>query len=128
MTLYLYLAIGGVVGVLSRYQLGVWLTPEGRTGSAFPLATLIINVSGSFLLGLLMRILADTNTSREVRMMLVVGVCGGYTTFSTFSYEMMTLLREGAWAGAFIYAVLSFIGSLLACFAGYALGEFLANR
>lgn len=128
MALYLYLAAGGVVGVLSRYQLGVWLTPTHRTGSAFPLATLVINITGSFLLGFLMRFLADIDVSREVRMMLVVGLCGGYTTFSTFSYEMMTLLREGAWGSAFLYTFLSLMGSLLACLAGYALAEFLARR
>ncbi len=128
MKLYLYLCAGGIVGVLSRFQLGVWISSGERGGSGFPLATLMVNVTGSFLLGFLMRYLTETAVSREIRAMLTVGLCGGYTTFSSFSYETMSLLTEGAWKTAAAYSIASVVGSLLACFAGYALAEIIIRR
>ena len=74
---YLFLAIGGVVGVIARYQLGVWIS--GWNSTSFPWATLAINVTGSLALGFFMRYLTGVSSSPEVRLMLTTGFCGGYT-------------------------------------------------
>jgi len=128
MKIYLYVGAGGIVGVIARYQLGIWISSTARFGTGFPVATLVINLTGSLLLGLLMRYLTETAASPEVRAMLTIGLCGGFTTFSTFGYETMSLLTEGAWRTAVVYTISSAAGSVLACFAGYATGEMLVRR
>src|ERR1044072_4775792 len=93
---YLYLAIGAVAGTVARYRLGIWVTGQQSGSTVFPWGTLVINISGSLLLGGLMRYFVSTpDASRELRLMLAVGFCGAYTTFSTFSYESFALLAEG---------------------------------
>ncbi len=128
MKFYLYLAIGGVAGVLLRYLLGAWITGAIAGSSDFPAGTFVINVVGSFLLGFLMRYLTETPASREVRAMMTTGFCGGYTTFSTFTYETFTLLRERRYPIAALYASASFGVSLVACFVGFALAEVALRR
>lgn len=112
-----YIALGSAVGGALRFLLGGWIVQ--RAGNTFPVHTLIINVSGSFLLGFLQRYgLEQTTISPEVRAMLTIGFCGGFTTFSAFSYETMTMLEEGAWARAALYAGLSVALTVAAAFAG----------
>jgi CrcB protein len=92
--------------------------------------TLFINVSGSFLLGLVQRYALETTAlSPEVRTMLTIGVLGGYTTFSTFSYETLRLAEEGDWRRASAYIVLSVVLSIAAALVGVAAArELLALR
>lgn len=126
MLLYLYLIAGGAVGVVARHQLWTWLTPA--RGGSYPLPTLLINVSGSLLLGFLMRYLATSSASKESRAMLITGLCGGFTTFSTFSYETVELLTNGRIGAAATYTGISVVASVVACYAGYMLADLAFRR
>lgn len=121
----LAVALGGAVGTLARYGLGTWIQ---RATSTFPLSTLVINVTGSFLLGFLMRWLLSTTATPELRVALTIGVCGGYTTFSTFSYETARLIESGSWARASVYVAASVVVSLVATFAGFAMAVRVVTR
>jgi CrcB protein len=114
------IAIGGAVGSLARYGLGGLMQ---RVSAGFPYGTLAVNILGSLLLGFLMRWLLATTASPELRAGLTIGVCGGFTTFSTFSYEVARLLESGSYARASMYAVASVLVSVLAIFAGFALAR-----
>jgi CrcB protein len=119
-----YVAIGGALGTAARYLLT--LAIQERATGGFPIATLLINVSGSILLGFLMRYgLEGSTTSPEVRLMLTTGFCGGYTTFSTFSYETARLLEGGEWQRSFAYIVASVVVCLGGIFIGFALARML---
>lgn len=98
---YLLVMLGGALGAALRYGLGTWV--QGLSGPGFPWSTFLINLSGSFLIGLVLRLSLDGALSPEWRLFLTVGVLGGYTTFSTFSWETLTLVQQGEWAKAFLY-------------------------
>ena len=123
-----YVAIGSAVGGVSRYLLGGVI--QRVLAASFPAGTLVINVTGSALLGFLLRYALDTpSLTPEIRALLGVGFCGGYTTFSTFSYETLALLEDGDWRRAGVYVTLSVVGSLLATFVGFvAARELIALR
>jgi CrcB protein len=116
---YLFLAIGGVAGVILRYQLGIWIS--GWNSTPFPWATLAINVTGSLALGFLMRYFTSVSSTPEVQLMLTTGFCGGYTTMSTFSYEFVNLMLEGQFSLAVSYMATTMVFAPLACLAGFAL-------
>lgn len=117
-----YVAIGGAIGTAARYLLT--LAIQERAAGGFPIATLLINVSGSILLGFLMRYgLEGSTASPEVRLMLTTGFCGGYTTFSTFSYETARLLEGGEWQRGFAYV----LASVVVCLGGMFIGFWLAR-
>ena len=120
MALVLWIAAGGAIGSSVRHMLNILI---GRTmGDAFPWHTFIINVSGSFAMGLLVTLMAlRWNVSNEMRAFLTTGVLGGYTTFSAFSLDFAELVERKAYMFAGAYAVGSVILSLLAVFAGMAL-------
>ena len=114
-----YIAAGSAIGGVSRYLLGGLL--QRQTGGTFPIGTLVINISGSFLLGLILRYGVETPTlTPETRAFLTIGFCGGYTTFSTFSYETVALMEDGQWPRAALYVALSVGLSMLAAFLGFA--------
>jgi len=122
LSLVLYVGLGGALGSVSRYALTYAI--QSRLVSPFPVATLLINVSGSLLLGFVMRYAADsTSLSAETRLLLTTGFCGGYTTFSTFSYEAVALLEDGEWGRAGVYIGLSLLLSLTAVLLGFALAR-----
>jgi len=123
MSRVLWISLGAVLGANARYWLGVWV--QDRWGAAFPWGTLLINVSGSFLLGLLMGALdGSTRPGAEaLRLAAGVGFLGAYTTFSTFEVEALRLVQRGqAWAAA-AYVAASVLAGLLAAWAGWALGS-----
>jgi CrcB protein len=121
LTLALYVAAGGAIGSVSRYALTTII--QSRQLSPFPTATLLINITGSLLLGFLARYVAESVTSAEIRLLLMTGFCGGYTTFSTFSYETVRLLEDGDYRRATLYVGLSVVLSLAGTFAGFALAR-----
>ena len=121
-------AIGAALGGVARYYLASAI--QQRVGPTFPWGTLVINVSGSLLLGVLMRYaLATPSVSAELRAFLTTGFCGGYTTFSTYSYETAALLEDGQYGRAGTYALASVVLALVATFAGFVLArEWIARR
>lgn len=117
-----YVAIGSAVGGVARFLLSGMLQRSAAT--TFPFWTLVINVTGSLLLGFLMRyFLEGTPASPELRAMLTTGFCGGYTTFSTFSYETVALFEQGDAGRGVSYAVLSVLLALAGLFTGMALAR-----
>jgi CrcB protein len=122
------IAVGAAAGGVARYYLTSWVLV--RTGAAFPWGTLLINVTGSLLLGMIVRYaVATPEMSVELRALLTTGFCGGYTTFSTYSYETAALIETGQYGRAGAYAIGSAALALLATFAGFALvRELLAFR
>jgi CrcB protein len=118
----LVIGIGGFVGAVARYVIALWIGQ--RWGRGFPLGTFVINVSGSFLIGLLMTLMAEKFTfDPRWRLLLVVGFLGAYTTFSTFEYETGALLKDGEWT----YAMLNIILSVVVGFIALKLGEIIAK-
>ena len=90
----LFVALGGAIGSVLRYKIGDWV--QTGTGSGFPYGTLLVNVTGAFIAGLLATYLLErTSVSPEVRTGLLIGVLGGYTTFSTFSLQTLELANAG---------------------------------
>jgi len=110
-------ACGGALGSLSRYVVGVI---AGRLlGSAFPWGTLFINIVGSFAIGVLVEIFAlRWSASEFTRVFLTIGICGGFTTFSTFSLDTFLLLERGDYAAVGAYAVGSVVLAVGGLFAG----------
>jgi CrcB protein len=114
-----YVALGSAVGGVARYLLAAFV--QQRVGLNFPTGTLVVNISGSLLLGFLWRYALGTDViTPEARALLTTGFCGGYTTFSTFSYETMVLLEDGQSARAGVYVVLSVLLSLAGAWLGIA--------
>jgi CrcB protein len=113
---YLLVLVGGAVGSVARYGTGVlagrWLGPD------YPYGTLAVNLIGGFLMGLLVGMLARTGGSEHTRVLIGVGVLGGFTTFSAFSLDAVTMIERGQWGVAVTYALVSVIGSVLALFGG----------
>jgi CrcB protein len=120
--MYWYVALGAAVGGVARYALTAVL--QQRAGPGFPIATLVINVSGSVLLGFLMRYaLGSGSVSPELRALLTTGFCGGYTTFSTFSYETILLFEDGEYGRAGLYVLLSVVIALAGTIAGMKVAD-----
>jgi CrcB protein len=114
-----YIAVGSALGGVSRYLLGGAV--QRAAGAGFPFGTLVVNLTGSFLLGLFLRYAVDTPTlTPEWRAFLTIGFCGGYTTFSTFSYETVALLDDGQWPRAAVYVGLSLGLALIGTLLGFA--------
>jgi CrcB protein len=119
--LYLWIALGSALGGISRF----WLSGViARTfGETFPWGTLIVNVSGSFLIGLIAALTGPDGrvfASSTARLALMAGFCGGYTTFSSFSLQTLSLAQDGDWIGVGANIVLSVALCLAAVWAGYA--------
>ncbi|MEX0755373.1 MAG: fluoride efflux transporter CrcB [Actinomycetota bacterium] len=118
------IAFAGAAGALARYGAG-GLVGRFQDG-AFPWGTLIVNVSGSFLLGLLFALFTERFiVSPELRITLTVGFVGAFTTYSTFSLETLTLLEDGAHGLALLNVVASLVLGLLAAWGGVSLGRSL---
>jgi len=114
------LALGGALGTLARYGLNGVISERFVT---FPLGTMVVNITGCFVIGLL----APLTLRSEWRLFLMIGVCGGYTTFSSFGLQTLNLARDGEW----LFVALNIIGSnllgLLATYAGWVCGRLLSG-
>ncbi|HEY4218113.1 MAG TPA: fluoride efflux transporter CrcB [Gemmatimonadaceae bacterium] len=128
MKLIWYVAIGSALGGVARFWLGGFI--QQRVGPSFPVGTLVINITGSFLLGVLMRYTLQSDVvSPELRTMLTTGFCGGYTTFSTFTYETAMLVEDGEYGRASLYVGASLVIALIGMFLGFAVAnQFIALR
>lgn len=120
MLLYLIIALGGAIGTVTRYALSGYLADQ--IGGAFPWGTLAVNVTGSFAIGFFDAITSPDGrllVSSPSRQFFMIGVCGGYTTFSSFSLQTLNLMREGEWLHAGANATGSFVLCLLAVWLGH---------
>jgi CrcB protein len=116
------IALGSAAGGIARYLIGVAV--QSRASVGFPVATLLINVTGSLLLGFLIRYyVVSPAVSPEFRAMITTGFCGGYTTFSAFSFETASLIEDGDYSRAALYIALSVTLSIAATFGGFALAK-----
>ena len=114
--IYLLIALGGAAGSLLRYLVGGAV--QRTSDSGFPVGTMFVNVSGCFIIGVLVRQFLNMQLSPELRALLIVGFCGGFTTFSTFSAETLGLIEGGEYGRAAGYVVLSVTLCLAATLAG----------
>ena len=121
---YLWVAIGSAIGGVGRYWCGALVS--ARWGDDFPWGTILVNVAGSFVIGVVAAMGETLDRSwlpgHHVRAFIVVGFCGGYTTFSAFSLQTLDLLREGAWMHALGNVVVSVVVCLIAVWLGYLAG------
>lgn len=117
-----YVAVGSAIGGVARYLIGG--LAQRLFDTTFPVGTLLINISGSLLLGAFVRYATETPTfSPDLRAFLTIGLCGGYTTFSTFSYETVALLEDGEWTRAGLYVGASVLLALLGTLLGFMLAR-----
>lgn len=124
LTTTLWICLGGAIGTSARYWIAVWALPISRS---LPWGTILINVTGTFVIGL-----AGTLTlangryplSETARLFIMVGLCGGYTTFSSFSLQTLDLLR----GGALLRATLNIVASVILCVVAVAAGHILATH
>jgi len=119
----LVVGLGGAAGAVSRYLASGWV--QSLAGTFFPWGTFAVNVSGSLALGFSWVWLQSTIVSPELRDLVMMGFLGSFTTFSTFSYETLALVRDGEWWQATGYALGSLVVGLLAVAAGAALAATL---
>ena len=130
MLAYLWVAVGGALGSVSRFWLSGFVAE--RYGETFPLGTLVVNVAGSFVIGGLGALtIPEGRMSSEARafatQFLMIGICGGFTTFSSFSLQTLNLLRDREWLYAGGNVLLSVVLCLLATWLGFMLGSALTS-
>jgi CrcB protein len=133
---YVYVAVGSAIGGVARFVVGSWVQRRlddtmPRVGAiAFPIGTLIVNVSGSLLLGAILVVVArqQGESANATRLLLAVGLCGGYTTFSTFSAETLGLMENGGGGLAMLNVVASVALGVAAVFAGAFLARAALGR
>jgi fluoride exporter len=122
MNMILLVAVGGAVGSVARYLMASSI--QTATGWAFPLGTVLVNILGCFLIGILyVLLIARPDPRQDLRALLMVGVLGGFTTFSSFSLETVTMAMTGNFGGATLNVVIS----VAACLVGTILGVTLAR-
>ena len=122
---YLWVALGGATGAAARFAVAQWT--GARWGWTFPWGTFAVNLTGSLAIGLVMTLLVARGADPMYRLLLVTGFLGGYTTFSAFSFETLSLLEARRWDAAALYVIGSVVLSLLAAALGLGLGRLLVR-
>jgi fluoride exporter len=123
---FFWICLGGAIGTGARYLLSGWVAR--RFGGFFPYGTLAVNLVGSLLIGALMHVaLTTAQLSPDLRVVIVVGVLGGFTTYSGFNYETLQYFRDGAWFMGFLNTVVMVGGCLAAGIAGLASARWLTG-
>lgn len=122
---WIIVALGGALGAMARH--GLSLLAARVLGMGWPWGTLIINAIGSFVLGALMQGVMESAVSPEGRLLIGVGFCGAFTTFSTFSVEVVSLAQQGRFSAAGVYAALSLALSVFAAASGFAAARALLH-
>ncbi len=128
MLTYLWVALGGALGSVGRFWLSGLVAT--RCGESFPMGTLVVNVSGSLVIGFLAALSAPEGRllpSPGFRQFFIIGICGGYTTFSSFSLETLNLLRDREWLYAGGNVLLSVGLCMVAVWLGYLLGAAVSS-
>ncbi len=128
MVTYLWVGLGSALGGMGRYWCSGLIARN--VGETFPWGTVFVNVSGSFVIGFLATVLAADGrwlVAADARAFLMIGICGGFTTFSTFSLETLNLMRDGEWSWAFGNVLLSVGVCMLAVWLGH-IGAMALNR
>ncbi len=121
---FLFISLGAIFGANARYWLGDWAAQ--RFGASFPIGTLIINVTGSFALGLFLTIATERFLlDPRWRLVIAIGFLGGYTTFSTYTYESVNLLLSGQWFAGLLNLFGSAILGAAAVIGGIMLGRWI---
>lgn len=115
--------IGGAIGSILRYLASLWIANKYQVGN-FPLATFLINISGCILIGLFIGLFERGQLiNSDIKLLLITGVCGGYTTFSTFSLENIQLINNGNYLTACIYAIASVLLGIGAVWLGGSIAK-----
>ena len=127
---YLWVAIGGALGSVGRFWLSGFVA--NRFGETFPWGTIIVNVTGSFVIGVIGALASpegrmDSQSRAFATQFLMIGVCGGYTTFSSFSWQTLRLLQDREWLYAGGNVILSVTLCMIAVWLGYALGSAMSS-
>ena len=121
---YLLVGLGSALGGMGRFWISVAIAD--RFGGRFPWGTMVVNVTGSFAIGILAALAGpETKAPTRSSYFFTAGVCGGYTTFSAFSLQTFNLMRDGHWAWAGANVALSILLCLLGTWAGYGVGQLL---
>ena len=122
MNAYAAIAAGGAIGACARYALSGVVYQ--KAGAGFPYGTFVVNILGCFLIGLIMEITEERfSATPAIRLFLTVGLLGGFTTFSTYSYETMALIKEGMMGQAFLNAAGQVLVGLFAAYLGIVAGR-----
>lgn len=119
----LLVGCGGFIGSALRYLVSHAI--EANALSSFPYGTFTVNVIGSLIIGIIYGLTVKNLVSPEIRLLAATGFCGGLTTFSTFSYELLTLMQDNQFFHSFIYAAGSLVAGFLAAWIGFSLIKLL---
>jgi fluoride exporter len=121
------IAIGATLGSFARFGLVEWTNLF--LGGEFPYGTLLVNVLGSFILGFFLTLATGRlEISPNIRILVATGFCGSFTTFSTFSFQVVQLLQEGSYVAGLVYPLISLLGGVLAVVLGIVLATILSTR
>ena len=129
MLIYLWIALGSALGGAARH--GAATLAASRLGAAFPFGTILVNITGCFVIGLFAELTGPEGriaVSPTFRQFFMIGICGGYTTFSSFSLQTLDLARSDQWLGAGLNVLASVAGCLLAVWLGSATAALINAR
>lgn len=126
MARFLWICLAGAIGTGARYLVSAYATR--LFGASFPVGTLAVNLLGSYLLAAIMYVGLETSLiSPTLRIALTIGLMGGFTTFSSFSFETLRYLQEGALMVGLVNALANVVGCIFACFLGWISGKWLVG-